>query len=144
MKPHANAPAVARDAIVVDAPPQRVWEVLTDIDRWPKWQPGVSRARLEGSLAPGSSFLWRANGLRIRSILREVEPPSRVGWEGKTLGTRALHVWTLDAQGKQTVVQTEESFEGWLPRLMRRAMQRNSEKALRGGLEGLKRRAEEA
>lgn len=143
MEPKPNAPAAARDEIIVDAEPQRVWDVLTDIDRWPEWQPGVSRARLEGSLGPGSTFRWRANGLPIRSTLREVEPPSRVSWEGKAPGTRAAHVWTLAAQGSQTVVRTEESFEGWLPRLMRKSMQRNLEGALRGGLEGLKRRAEE-
>lgn len=142
MEPNPNAPAAARDEILIDSEPQRVWEILTDIDRWPEWQPGVSRARLEGSLGPGSTFRWRANGLPIRSTLREVEPTSRVSWEGKAPGTRAVHVWNLAAQGNQTFVQTEESFEGWLPRLVRGAMQRNLETALRGGLESLKRRAE--
>ncbi len=142
MEIDANAPALARDEILVDAPPERVWAIITDIDRWPDWQPGVSKARLEGPLAPGSVFRWRASGLSIRSTLREVAPPSRIGWEGKAPGTRAVHVWALTAQGAQTAVETEESFEGWLPRLMRRAMQRNLEKALRGGLESLKRRAE--
>ena len=142
MEINPNAPVAAREETLIDARPEGVWAILTDIDRWPEWQPGVSRARLEGPLALGSVFRWRANGLSIRSILRDVDPTTRVSWVGKALGTRAVHVWSLTVEGTQTVVHTEESFEGWLPRLIRRAMQKNLEKALRGSLESLKQRAE--
>ena len=139
-----NAPAVGRDEITIEAPPERVWAILTDIDRWPEWQPDVSQAKLEGPLASGSRFRWRASGLKIVSTLREVEPPHRVSWEGKAPGTRAVHTWALRGQGVQTVVDTEESFDGWLVRLLRPVMQRNLDQALRGGLEALKGRTEDS
>ena len=142
MEINPSASAVARHEILVAAPPERVCAALTDIDRWPDWQPGVSRARLEGPLAPGSTFRWRANGVGIRSTLREVRPPDRISWEGKAPGTRAAHAWTLEGEGSRTRVHTEESLEGWLPRLLRRPMQKNLENSLREALETLKRTVE--
>ena len=39
-----TAPAVAEQRTVIEAPRERVWLVLTQIDSWPRWQKSVSRA----------------------------------------------------------------------------------------------------
>ena len=137
-----HAPVVAHDQIVIDASPQQVWAILTDIDAWPAWQPGVSKAELLGALQPGSVFRWRAQGLGITSTLQDVEPARRISWTGEMIGTHAKHVWTLTPQGTGTLVETTESFEGWLARPLKGWMQRMLENTLRSGLAALRQRVE--
>jgi ribosome-associated toxin RatA of RatAB toxin-antitoxin module len=43
--PH-GAETIYRDSIVVAAPPERVWRVLTDYERLPEFIPGLERSRL--------------------------------------------------------------------------------------------------
>jgi uncharacterized protein YndB with AHSA1/START domain len=79
----------------IDAPPERVWEVLFDVARWPEWTPTIgrverlddglfgvgSRARVHQPKLPpavwqvtevvdGRSFTWTAKGPGMRTIAR--------------------------------------------------------------------------
>ncbi len=142
MEVNRQAPAVARDEVFVEASPQRVWALQTDVDSWPAWRSDVSRAELEGDLAVGSVFRWRSGGFSVVSTVREVEPERRLVWMGKALGTRAVHSWVFEAREGGVLVRTEESFEGWLVRPLKGTMQRTLEGSLRTWLEDLKRTAE--
>ena len=55
----------------------------------------VASADLRGPLAPGTEFRWKSGGSSIVSILQEIEPKRRIAWTGRTLGIRAVHVWTF-------------------------------------------------
>jgi uncharacterized membrane protein len=89
----------------IHAPVHRVWEVLTDVERWPEWAETVtsvtrldegpltvgSTARIEQpklppteyvvtELAPGKSFTWVATSPGVRTIARhDVEVLPRGG-----------------------------------------------------------------
>lgn len=81
--------------VEIDAPPDRVWDVLTDVERWPEWAETVtsvtrldegplmlnSRARIEQPKLPpteyvvtafsyGESFTWMATSAGVRTIAR--------------------------------------------------------------------------
>jgi uncharacterized protein YndB with AHSA1/START domain len=83
--------------VEIDAAPERVWEVMTDVERWPEWTETVtsatrldegqlrldSRARLEQpklppteyvvvELSPGRSFTWVATSPGVRTTARHV------------------------------------------------------------------------
>ena len=50
-----SAPVITRDDIVIAAPLQDIWQVQTDVENWPAWQPGVTLVDLltAGPLRPG-------------------------------------------------------------------------------------------
>jgi uncharacterized protein YndB with AHSA1/START domain len=137
-----NAPVVARAEIEIAAPPDAVWDVLTDFDRWPTWNPDVSSMTFGGDVVEGAEFRWKAGPTTITSTIRRIERPRLIGWTGRTLGTRAVHVYRLEPRNGATLVTTAESFDGWLARVARGPMRRTLNKSLDAGLEHLKTRVE--
>ncbi|PSN15023.1 polyketide cyclase/dehydrase and lipid transport [filamentous cyanobacterium CCT1] len=138
-----NAPVSARHQVTINAPAETIWQLLTDIDGWPSWNPNISAATLAGRVKPGSTFRWKSNGIGIMSTLQTVEPHCHLGWTGKAIGTRAIHTWELEPVGDTVVVTTAESFEGWLVRLMQGMMQNTLDTSLAAWLQSLKQRAEQ-
>jgi hypothetical protein len=136
------APASARHEIVIGAPIEVVWNLIAEIDGWSRWNPSVSKAKLNGPFATGSTFDWRSNGVSIRSTLQQIIPKSRIAWTGKALGTRAIHVWIFEASTDGVRVCTEESFDGWLVKMMRGSMQKTLDAALIVWLQHLARAAQ--
>ena len=137
-----DAPVYATSGITIAASPEIVWDVMSAIEDWPQWNPDVKEARLEGPVAEGFVFRWKAGPGRITSTLVVVDPPREIGWTGTTLGVRAEHVWRLEARNGGCAVTTEESWDGPLVRVFRRWSQRTVEKALRDGSAHLKAEAE--
>lgn len=137
-----SAPAVSTHAVHIDAPPKVVWDTLIDFERWPSWVPGVKAVSVDGAVAAGTEFAWRASGLRIRSTLQHVDAPREIGWTGRALGIRARHVWRLAATGSGTQAVSAESWEGPLPRLLTRQSRKTLDKAISDGVEALRREAQ--
>ncbi len=142
MEINPRAPAVARGEIEVAASVETVWRVLTEIAGWPTWNPDVTSATLDGSLAPGTKFSWKAGPGTITSTLQSVEPPHRIAWTGATFGIKAIHVHQLEEQIGRTLVRSEESWDGLFVRLLRGSMTKTLQKAIDSGLRHLKIEAE--
>ncbi|MGH3012398.1 MAG: SRPBCC family protein [Gaiellaceae bacterium] len=142
MEVDRSAPAVAEAATEIAADPETVWEVLTDLERWPSWNPDVSAVAHEGGLEEGATFRWKAGRATITSTIREVDRPRLIGWTGRTTGIDAIHVWRLDLRDGGTLVRTEESWQGLLVRVIRGSMQKSLQKAVDGGLAHLKAESE--
>jgi hypothetical protein len=47
---------------VITADPEAVWRVVTDVEKWPSWDPHERAARLDGPFAPGSSGWSKPRG----------------------------------------------------------------------------------
>jgi uncharacterized protein YndB with AHSA1/START domain len=139
----APIPAASSQAQVqIEASPERVWGLLSRIDQWPQWNSLVQTAALGGPLHPGSVFEWKSKGLRIVSTLQEVVPNKRLAWTGKAFGTRAIHTWEIAEKDRGVVLRTAESFDGWLPRLLPKTMQRTLDETLPSWLQAIKAEAE--
>ena len=123
---------------VIAATPEEVWLVLSDIESWPRWNPDVKDVRVDGPLAPGTHFVWKAGPGTIRSELQVVQPPNRIGWTGKTMGIDAVHVWEIEAVDGGSRVRTEESWSGIIVRLFAPMMKGQLQKAMDGGLRHLR------
>ena len=65
MEINQQASLVARKEIFIQAQPQVVWKIHTDINSWSHWQPGITSSKLEGALQVGSVFQWKPGGITI-------------------------------------------------------------------------------
>jgi uncharacterized protein YndB with AHSA1/START domain len=142
MEINRSAPAIASSEIEVAAPPEVVWDVLTDYERWPEWNPEVKSLSIDGPVAAGTTFKWKTGPLSITSTLREVERPRTIGWTGKALGIGAVHAWRFEPRDSGTLVHTEESWQGPVPRLLSGRMQKALQKGLDDAMPHLKAEAE--
>jgi hypothetical protein len=132
---------ITRDEILIHAPMEIIWDIQTDVARWPSWQPDVDGAQAEGPLAVGSMFRWQTAGLDITSTVEEVDAPRRIVWGRPAQRIVAVHVWTLDPQEDGVLVRTEESSEGEPVTAQANVMQSAPDGSLRTWLENLKRTA---
>jgi carbon monoxide dehydrogenase subunit G len=137
-----GAPVIASGQIEIAADPETVWGVISDLQRWPSWNPAVKSVELDGEVAEGSVFRWKAGPGTITSTLREVDRPRAIGWTGKTLGIAAVDVYRLEPKGAGTLVRTEESWDGLLARLLRGRMRKTLQGSIDSGLAHLKAEAE--
>ncbi len=79
---------------------ERIWDLVTNVDDWPRWNKGGAERRLVGPVIEGATFDWKSGGMGIRSTFREINPLRRLTWAGRTLGTRAVHSWTFEVGEK--------------------------------------------
>ena len=137
-----KAPVLARTQIEIDAEPGTVWDLMADIEDWPRWNPDVKFCLVHGELEPGTQFQWKTGLGNIISVLQNVEPPRLLAWTGKTMGINAIHIWKINVVDSKTIVETEESWEGLVSRAMHGRMQEMLESSLNSGLKYLKAEAE--
>jgi uncharacterized protein YndB with AHSA1/START domain len=100
---------------LIDASPERVWQVLSDIAAWPDWSSGVSK--VEGTLALGEklSISVEANPGRVFpvEVVTLSEPQRMVLRGGMPLGLfTGLRTYTLDASGAETRFTMREEYSG--------------------------------
>ena len=108
-------------AIDIAAPPEVVWDILTDQAAYPEWNPFIRR--LQGTLEPGVRITVRitppnASAMTFTPTIIEVEPERRLAWRGRLLVPGlfdGLHSFTLEPlpQGGTRFVQ-QEVFRGIL------------------------------
>jgi uncharacterized protein YndB with AHSA1/START domain len=143
MNINTRATVFARKEILIHAPVEKVWRTQSDIENWSTWQPDINTAKLDGDLKAGTTFRWKAQGLSITSRLHTVDPNRRIGWTGTAPGMVAIHNWTFETHGPNTLAITEESLSGWLTRLMKFFDPHFLEKSLEATLQRLKNKSEE-
>src|SRR5712692_6091799 len=114
-----------RTEIEIDAPVERVWEVLTDFERFPEWNPFIRR--IHGKMQVGSRLdvLIGATGtrpMRFRPIVKAVLPNRELRWLGRLALPRLFdgeHVFQIEPLGSmRTRFIQRERFRGLLVPLM--------------------------
>jgi uncharacterized protein YndB with AHSA1/START domain len=69
MRVNERAPVVGASEIEIEAPAETVWEVLTAFENWPSWNGDVKSISVEGPVAEGTVFRWRAGPGRLQKTL---------------------------------------------------------------------------
>jgi uncharacterized protein YndB with AHSA1/START domain len=116
----------------IRAPIETIWQIRTNVDEWPSWQPDVDGAKAECPLEVGSAFRWQTAGLDIISTVEEIDAPRRIVWGGPAQGIVAVHVWTFEPQDDGVLVRTAESWEGEPVTAQVEALQAALDGSLRG------------
>ncbi len=137
-----EAPVVQTNEMVINATPEKIWQILTDIESWSKWNERIKKPKLQGNLQVGSSFTWKSNGSKITSKIHSLTSNKVLGWQGKTFGASAIHNWYLEPTENGAKVRVEESMEGWIINLMKKKMNEKLAKDMRYWLVQLKQECE--
>jgi hypothetical protein len=132
--------------IQIDAPPEAVWAVLTDLGRYPEWNPLFREA--SGQVAAGSRITLRsvhpANGrlMTVRPKITVADPGVELTWTSSLPGIiSGEHRFTLTPAGGGTRLEQSEAFHGLLAAFPLKTFTR-AEASFQGLNEALKKRAE--
>lgn len=112
---------ISLQPVVINAPAETVWQVLTDLERYPEWNPFTVRA--VSTLEIGSTvdlYIPRGKKMMKQSFVLEVfDPPKEVAWRLPKM----LHKSVFNAYRTQKIVplddksctyQTSDTFDGWI------------------------------
>jgi uncharacterized membrane protein len=129
----------------IDAPPERVFAVLCDVERWPEWTPTmISVQRLDqGSLAVGSSAHVRQPKLRPAVWqVTEFEDNRNFTWATRAPGIRMKAGHLVEPRGSGSRVALSFEMSGLIAPLVSRLYGGLIEQYVAAESQGLKKRSE--
>lgn len=110
-------------AIDIDAPPARVWAILTDLSSYHEWNPLFVEA--DGDVAVGQRITLRSRRpatdrlTTVRPTITTADPDRALRWVASIPAIiTGEHTFTLSPAGQGTRLVQEETFRGllaWLP-----------------------------
>jgi uncharacterized protein YndB with AHSA1/START domain len=107
------APIAARGEVLIDAPVERVWELLGHPERWERFATEIRDVRLGDGVVEGGRFTWRNGKTKLTSRFAVVSPARELTWTGTALGSKVVHRHLLaPIKNSQTRLVTEESMAG--------------------------------
>ncbi len=132
-------------SIDIDASRERVWAVMTDVERWPDWTASVVTVRRldEGALRTGSRARIRQPGLfptlwRVTTL----ETGKSFVWITTSPGLLVTASHTIEPAATGVRVTLVVHYSGLFSGLMGRMTRKLTNRYLRLEAEGLKRRSE--
>jgi uncharacterized membrane protein len=135
------------DSVEIEAPPQLVWDVFTDVEHWPDWTASVTS--LVGLDAPalgvGRRFAIKQPGMsKLVWTVTEIEPGSSWTWVQRSPGVLVSARHDVIAQpGGRTLVRQQLDQRGVLGALVGRLMVKKTKRFLELEAQGLKARSEQ-
>ncbi|HET6900088.1 MAG TPA: SDR family NAD(P)-dependent oxidoreductase, partial [Vicinamibacteria bacterium] len=116
-------PIVVDNEIVIAAPAERVWDLLTNVERWPTWYRACRWVRVDKTDRAGraASFRWKAHPVELRTTVVASDRPHSFAFVADAPGIHAERAFTMrpTPDGLHTVVVSHETQVGplaWLGR----------------------------
>jgi len=137
---------ITGDSIEIDAPAQLVWEVFSDVQRWPEWTASVTSlvGRDGANIAVGKRFAIKQPGMsKLVWKVTEIDPGLSWTWVQRSPGVRvsARHDVIAQSDGR-TLVRQQLDQRGVLGALVGRLMVKKTKRFLELEAQGLKARSE--
>jgi uncharacterized membrane protein len=134
------------DSIEIAAPPQLVWDVFSDVERWPEWTASVTSLTGQDGpvLAVGKRFAIKQPGMqKLVWEVTEIDPGSSWTWVQRSPGVLVTARHYVSAQpGGHTLVRQQLDQRGFLGALVGRLMAKKTRRFLELEAQGLKARSE--
>ncbi|MFF3838323.1 SRPBCC family protein [Streptomyces sp. NPDC001930] len=103
----------------IDAPVEKVWELLSGVDRWASWNPAITEVTLASDVRVDARFTWVSHRARMRSQFAVVDPLSELTWTGVSMGIKGIHRNLLqELPDGRVLARTEESMASPFLRLI--------------------------
>lgn len=106
-------------SIDIAAPPERVWEVMYDVERWHEWTPSITRATLRSGppMVVGSLVVIRQPKFppAIWSV-KDLQPGRSFTWVSPAPGLRVVGTHTVEpvpGGSRATLSLTMRGIFGW-------------------------------
>ena len=142
----SKPPIVVRNEILIHAAPERVWDLLTDVEHWPSWYRACRWVRLSVAPIPTfpqrswgkeclelalpeatqgvgrvTEFQWKAHPVTLQSTVTAADRPRIFAFVADTPGIHAERTFTLRPApaGVGTVFVSYETQVGFLAKLGR-------------------------
>jgi|HubBroStandDraft_6_1064221.scaffolds.fasta_scaffold52844_2 uncharacterized membrane protein len=128
-----------------DAPPEQVWALFVDVERWPEMTKSISAARRvdEGPLRVGSEAIIEQPRLPKASWrVTELESGHSFTWETSALGITTVGGHIVEPEGQGSRITLTLRMHGPLARLLYAITSRLSRRYLAMEMEGFRRAAE--
>ena len=85
--------------VEIDAPVEKVWQVMTDPKNWSQWFPGVDSVSNVTSNSAGGNFQWVADGKTGQGTIVSMEPMKRLEVTTQLGNDKDSHVFELKPSG---------------------------------------------
>lgn len=128
--------------VEIAASPERVWDVLSDVERWPDWTPTVTSVRRLGDgplRVGGRAQISQPRIPETEYVVTDLTPGRSFTWVATGPGVRTTAHHTVDPlPGGGTRVRLSVSQAGWLGRVMGRFYRGLTDRYLENEANGLK------
>lgn len=130
--------------IIINTPPEVVWNILTDFNNYPEWNPLI--LSLEGKAEAGAQLVVKFESMTFKPVVQIAEAPHRFEWLGhmKVKGLfDGRHSFQLEQNpdGSTTFTHSEK-FTGILVPLFKKMLFNETKPGFEAMNEALKNRAE--
>jgi hypothetical protein len=137
--------------IEIEAPAERVWQVLTDFAAYPEWNPFIRR--VNGRPEVNEQLVVRmrpsgTKGMTFRPTVMKAEPNRQLRWLGRLLVPGLFdgeHIFEIEELDRDRVLFIQrEVFKGLLVPLLARSLDRDTQRGFEEMNRALREKAEAA
>ncbi|HUR32155.1 MAG TPA: SRPBCC family protein [Vicinamibacterales bacterium] len=132
-------------SVQIEAPPDRVWSVMSDIERWHEWTPTITRVQRTNAGPFRIGARARVHQPRLPAadwMVTAIQEGRSFTWESRAPGLRVTARHQVEAVGTGSRVTLSIQYSGVVGNLLGRLIAGINRRYIALEADGLKRRAE--
>ena len=139
-----------RTEIEIQASPEKVWQILTDLDNWPDWNPFIHHAIGKAQLGEKVNITFKSGSkdMVLHCTVTKVEPNRELRWKYHVMMPflfQGEHSMIIELLGENRVRFVDrEIFNGLLIPLQAKDIDINSKRGFEAMDQALKARVEQS